>query len=402
MGRKGLFQFIATAILLIGVTGLGAGCATIEDFLATPTPVPTATPIPIPTAAPVRLLENEGVAAIDARGFDIAERRVIDVYNKVSPSVVNITTQVLRQGFFFQVVPQEGAGSGFVLDTDGHILTNYHVVEKAQNVEVGFEGDQVYPAQVVGVDPRNDIAVLQIDAPADRLTPVELGTSSNLQVGQRAIAIGNPFGQFSRTLTTGVISALDRTLEGPDSRPISGVIQSDAAINRGNSGGPLLNSSGQVIGMNTAIFSPSGTSAGVGFSIPVDTIRRVLPDLLSLGRYRHPYLGIRYGYAITAGLAQSLQLPVEKGILLVQLYDNSPLKQANVQGAQREVVVGNRRMFVGGDILTAVDGNEISDFESLQILLESQYRVGDTVTVSLLRDGQRFDVSVELAEEPSA
>jgi S1-C subfamily serine protease len=391
-------------ILFVVATLSLAGCVGLESFLApTPTPLPPPTPTPFPTPAPVTpaaLALPDQVPAIDEAGLDFAERRVIDVYNRVAPSVVTITTKILRRGFFFEVIPEEGAGSGFVLDKQGHILTNFHVVEGAQNIEVTFEGDLVFTAEVVGLDPRNDVAVLQIDAPADLLTPVELGSSSSLQVGQRAIAIGNPFGQFSRTLTTGVISALDRTLEGQDGRLISGVIQTDAAINRGNSGGPLLDSSGRVIGINTAIFSPSGTSSGVGFAVPVDTIKRVLPDLLTLGRYRHPYLGIRYAYRISPGLADALDLPVKKGLLLVQLYDGSPLDKMKVRGAQREAILGNQRVYIGGDILVAVDGHEITSMDELQMLLESNYRVGDTVTVDLIRDGQQFSVNVTLDEEP--
>ncbi|MBN1991078.1 MAG: trypsin-like peptidase domain-containing protein [Anaerolineae bacterium] len=228
-------------------------------------------------------------ALIDAAGLDFAEKRVIEVYQRVSPSVVNITTQVLRRDFFFEAIPAEGAGSGFVLDKEGHILTNYHVIQGAQRIEVTFFDETTVPARVAGTDSRNDLAVLEVNAPAELLVPVELGQSNNLQVGQRAIAIGNPFGQFGGTLTTGVISALDRTMQSPDGREVSGIIQTDAAINRGNSGGPLLDSAGRVIGINTAIFSPGGTNAGVGFAVPVGTIRRVIPDLLTLGRYRHPW-----------------------------------------------------------------------------------------------------------------
>jgi S1-C subfamily serine protease len=198
----------------------------------------------------------------------------------------------------------------------------------------------------------------------------------------------------------GVVSALDRSLEGQDGRQITGVIQTDAAINRGNSGGPLLDSTGRVIGMNTAIFSPSGASAGVGFAVPVDTIRRVLPDLLTLGRYRHPWLGLRYAYRLSPGFAEVLDLPVEKGLLLVELYPDSPLAAHGVRGAQREVIVGNQRIFVGGDILTALDGQEVLSLEELEILLETKYQVGDTVKVSLLQDGQEKNISVELTEEP--
>lgn len=343
---------------------------------------------------------SDDAAAIDALGRDFAERRVMDVYEHAAPAVINVTTQVLRRGFFFDVIPQEGAGSGFVIDEDGHILTNYHVIEGAQHIEVSFSDDTVLEAEVVGVDPRNDIAVLRVDAPEGLLTPLELGTSNNLQVGQRAIAIGNPFGQFGRTLTTGVISALDRNLRGPQDREIGGIIQTDAAINRGNSGGPLLDSSGRVIGMNTAIFSPSGTNSGVGFAVPVDTINRVLPDLLSIGRYRHPWLGVRYAYAISERLQDLLELPVAEGVLLVQVWSNSPLAAANVRGAQQEMIVGNRRLLIGGDILTEINDTKITSLNQLAHLLETEYRVGDEITATVWRGGERFRLRLTLAEEP--
>lgn len=364
---------------------------------APPAPLPvTPAPTPIPTGTPAL---NQ-VALIDALGLDFAEKRVIDVYRRVSPAVVNVTTQVLRRGFFFEITPVEGAGSGFVLDKQGHILTNFHVIEGARLIEVTFIDETTLPAQIVGVDPRNDIAVLKVDAPAELLTPVELGDSANLQVGQRAIVIGNPFGQFGGTLTTGVISALDRTLQSRDGREISGIIQTDAAINSGNSGGPMLDSAGRVIGINTAIFSPSGANAGVGFAVPVDTARRVLPDLLTLGRYRHPWLGVRYAYRITPGLADLLDLPVQKGLLLVELSRGGPLAKVGAQGAQQEAILGNQRVFVGGDILTAIDGQEVASLEELYNLLETNYKVGDTVKVELLRQGQEATVTAELAEEP--
>jgi S1-C subfamily serine protease len=316
----------------------------------------------------------------------------------VSPSVVNVTTRVLRRSFFFDVIPEEGAGSGFVLDKEGRVLTNYHVIENAQDVEVILD-DITFPAEVIGVDPGNDIAVLQVDAPPELLVPVALGRSEDLRVGQRAIVIGNPFGQFGRTLTTGVISALNRTLESPNGRAISGIVQTDAAINQGNSGGPLLDSSGRVIGMNSAIFSPSGTNAGVGFAIPVDTIRRVLPEVIELGRYRHPSLGIRYVYPVTPGLADTLDLPVSEGLLLVQFYRGSPLDDVGIRAAQQEVIVGMQRVYVGGDILTAVDGQPVASLEALQIYLEETHRVGDTVTVTLRRGDETIEVEVGLVEE---
>ncbi len=355
-------------------------------------PIAAATPILAPTP-------TEDAAYIDAAGLDIAERRVINVYQHVSPSVVSITTQVMRQSFFFEEVPEEGAGSGFVLDTEGHILTNFHVVQGAQDIEVSFSDQTVLHADVVGVDPRNDIAVVKVNAGQELLTPVVLGDSANLKVGQRAIAIGNPFGQFGRTLTTGVISALDRTLQGSDGRTITGIIQTDAAINHGNSGGPLLDSSGRVIGITTAIVSPSGTSAGVGFAVPVDMVKRLLPDLLTLGRYRHPSLGITYAYGITPRLAQLLKLPVKKGLLLVQLDSGGPLDQAGVQGAQRETIIGNQRAYIGGDILLAVDGNETTTMDNLDTWLEDHHKVGDEVTVSVLHDGETRNITVQLAEQ---
>lgn len=394
MARLRLWLGALCAALILG------GCTQTGAFVlvATPTPLPAPTWTPTPLPPPPDTAPR--AAEVDAQGLDIAERRVIDAYNRVAPSVVNVTTQVLRRGFFFDIIPEEGAGSGFVLDSDGHILTNFHVIDGARQIEVTLDNEQTFPAQVVGMDPRFDLAVLKVDAPAEILHPVALGNSATLQVGQRAIAIGNPFGQFSRTLTTGVISALDRTLEGQDGRPISGVIQTDAAINRGNSGGPLLDSSGQVIGINTAIFSPSGTNAGVGFAVPVDTIKRVLPELMELGRYRHPYLGIRYAYAVSPGLAESLSLPVEHGLLLVQLDRGSPLESAGVLGAQQEAILGNRRVYIGGDILVSVDDTPILTLDQLQ-LWQAEHEIGDRVTVALIRNGQPYEVVVALTEEPA-
>lgn len=369
----------------------------VRLVIGTPTPPPASLPS-TPTTAPAAFAAQ--AALIDAAGLDFFERRVINVYESVAPSVVSITTRVLRRDFFFNVVPEEGAGSGFVLDQEGHILTNYHVIEGAEAIEVTF-GDQVTAAAtIVGVDPRNDVAVLKVTLAPDLLQPVVLGSSADLRVGQWAIAIGNPFGQFGRTLTTGVISALGRTIEGPDNRTITGIIQTDAAINKGNSGGPLLDSSGRVIGITSAIFSPTGTSAGVGFAVPVDTLKRILPDLLTLGRYRHPWLGIRYAYNVTPGLAEVLKLPAQDGLLLVQMYNGAPLEKAGIRGAQRQDIIGNERVYTGGDLLTAIDGQPVSSIAELETLLENRYRVGDVVMVSVIRDGRTLEVPVELAEEP--
>lgn len=390
----GLAPLVLSALLLNGC--FAQRSVLPQQASSTPQVIAVSTPTPAVNADAAAI-----TALIDAAGLDFAERRNIDVYERVAPSVVSITTQVLRQDFFFNVVPEEGSGSGFVLDKEGHILTNFHVVDGAERIEVAFGDQLTAPATVVGSDARNDVALLKVDVAPAALEPVVLGSAEDLQVGQWAIAIGNPFGQFGRTLTTGVISALGRSLQGPDGRTISGVIQTDAAINKGNSGGPLLDSSGRVIGINSAIFSPTGTSAGVGFAVPVDTIKRMLPDMLSLGRYRHPWLGVRYAYNITPGLAEVLKLPTSTGLLLVQIYSGSPLEGAGALSAQREEIIGNQRVYVGGDILIAVDGQAVGNLDQLEALLEKNYRVGDSTVLTLIREGQTLELTLELVEEPN-
>lgn len=397
--------------IVAATAGLVAGCAAQAPFrLATEAlrispPSATSTVELTPTAEPTALppLASNDLAEvplIDAAGLDFFERRIVRVYEEVAPAVVSITTRTLRRDFFFNVVPQEGAGSGFVIDREGHILTNYHVIQGVEFIEVSFGEQVAAPAVVVGIDPRNDVAVLKVEVDPELLHPVTLGSSHDLRVGQWAIAIGNPFGQFGRTLTTGVISALNRTIEGPDNRTITGIIQTDAAINKGNSGGPLLDSSGRVIGITSAIFSPTGTSAGVGFAVPVDTLKRILPDLLTFGYYRRPWLGIRYAYNITPRLAEALRLPTQQGLLLVQLYDGSPIALAGVRGAQQQQIIGSQRVFTGGDILVALDGQPIASISDLDNLLENNYRAEDVVTLTLLREGNPLEVQVKLVEEP--
>ena len=397
--RRHILSF-GTALLLLAFTG---GCRWSEPGAETLTPAQLSVSgalLAQAGAGPAAPETSEATALIDAAGRDFAEARVIRAYQRVAPSVVSITTQVVRYSFF-DVYTQEGTGSGFVLDEQGHILTNYHVIEGAERVEVGFGDEAGVAARLVGTDPRNDLAVLKVEVEPELLHPVELGDSDALQVGQRAIAIGNPFGEFSRTLTTGVISALGRSLASPDGLEMSGIVQTDASINRGNSGGPLLDSSGRVIGVSTAIFSPSGTSAGVGFAIPVNTVKRVLPDLLELGRYRHPWLGIgpNSAYSIVPRLAELLGLSVDSGLLLVNV--QGPLAEASVRGADRQLIIGNSLIYAGGDILTRVDDQPVEDYNSLQVYLETHYRVGDTVRVTILRGNQRRDLRLTLAEDPS-
>lgn len=408
----------ALLIVVAMVTFAGLGCNSVNNAVSTLI-APQATEAsaaetalaetPAVTPASLAILAESSDTAIltdaaltqliDAAGLDFAERRNIDVYERVSPSVVNINTQVMVRTYF-NVVPEEGSGSGFVLDTDGHILTNYHVIENATQIEVSFGDETQTSATVVGTDERNDLAVIKVDPTVTTLQPVTLGDSGDLRVGQWAIAIGNPFGQFDRTLTTGVISALNRTLDSDTGQTITGVIQTDAAINRGNSGGPLLDSSGRVIGINTAIYSTSGTSAGVGFAVPVDTIKRVVPDLLTLGYYRHPWLGVQSGYALTPSLSQALGVSTSEGVLIVQMQEGSPLAQAGALGAQRQAFLGNQRVYLGGDILVAVNGWQVDDLGDLDAYLDDNYQIGDQVLVSLVRDGSAMELMVTLGEEP--
>jgi len=361
------------------------------------TPAPTPEPqveIVVATPTPGLLPEYESADAVEARR--------IALYKRVAPAVVNITTQVLRSDFFWGAVPEEGSGSGFVWDTAGHIVTNYHVIEGANEIAVSFGGDVTSPAQVVGSDPINDLAVLDVDAIPEGVQPLELGASADLQVGQTAIAIGNPFGQFERTMTVGIISALNRTLE-TENTVLRGVIQTDAAINRGNSGGPLLDLRGRLIGVNTAIFSPTGTSAGVGLAIPVDKVRRVVPVLIEKGHFPHPWLGIEeLGYEISPALAQALDLPVDHGLLIARLYRNSPADKAGLRSAQRETIFRNRRYLVGGDILTAVDSKAVASWEDLSAYLDEQSDVGQRITLTLLRDGKELTLTATLQVMPES
>jgi len=388
-------------ILFILLAGLALVIAALACSLPSLLVAPPLTPSPTPTPQVIILVATPTPGPVPDTA-DAVEARRIAVYRRAAPAVVNITTQVLRTSFFWGAVPEEGSGSGFLWDSQGHIVTNYHVVEGAQRIEVSFGGDATLPAEVVGTDPINDLAVVKVDQVPEGVQPLEVGASASLQVGQTAIAIGNPFGQFQRTMTVGIISALDRTIE-TENTVLRGVIQTDAAINRGNSGGPLLDSSGRLIGVNTAIYSPTGTSAGVGLAIPVDKVRRVVPVLISHGRYPHPWLGVEgLGYEITPALARVLDLPVERGLLVAQLYRNSPAARAGLRSAQREVIVGNRRYLIGGDVITAVDGRPMATWENLSAYLEEQTEVGQTITLTVIREGQELTLQATLQDTPES
>jgi len=327
--------------------------------------------------------------------LDPTEAENVRIYKEASPAVANIVTRMVQYDFFFNAVPVEGAGSGFVIDTAGHILTNYHVVEGAQTIEVTLGDQSRYKAKYIGADTRNDIALIQISPGSRKLTPLPLGDSRNLLVGQRVLAIGNPFG-FQSTLTTGVVSSLGRTVQTSDTTYIDEAIQTDAAINRGNSGGPLLNSHGEVIGINSAIYAPTGTTAGIGFAIPINTARRVANDLITQGRVRRATLGAE-GRAIWPGLADALSIPVEHGILIERVTPGGPAAQAGIRGGTRTVMAGLQQLTVGGDVLIAIDGKDIESQMDLNLLL-NRAAPGDEITLTIIRDGKKMDVRVKLGQ----
>src|SRR4029077_7373805 len=294
---------------------------------------------------PVTVDALRAPAAASEKGLDQTETENINIYKQASPAVANIVTRTVEYDFFFNPVPVEGAGSGFLIDTDGHILTNYHVVQGAQTIEVTLGDQSRFKAKVIGGDSRNDIALVKIDPKGRKLMPLQLGDSRNLLVGQRVLAIGNPFG-FQSTLTTGIVSSLGRTVQTSESTFIDEAIQTDAAINRGNSGGPLLNSHGEVIGINSAIYSPSGTAAGIGFAIPIGTARRVAEDLITKGRVIRASLGIE-GRTLWPGLAEALNLPVQQGLLVEQVSPGGPAAKAGVRGGNKAVLAGMRELKIG-------------------------------------------------------
>jgi S1-C subfamily serine protease len=330
------------------------------------------------------------------------EAQVEGVYELAGPAVVNITNRSYAYDFFMRPIPQEGSGSGFVYDTEGHIVTNYHVIENAEDLSVTLADGEVSPAEIVGVDPSNDLAVIRIEA-NDLPQPIAPGDSDGLRVGQFVVAIGNPFG-LERTLTVGGVSSLGRVIQSPDGRFIGEAIQTDAAINPGNSGGPLLDLQGRVIGVNTAILSPSRASAGIGFAVPVNTVRRVVPQLIAQGRYPHPWLGVQL-LPLTLKRAHAfrqagVEVPAEEGLLLIEVGRGSPADKAGIQGGDQFVRLGNARIPLGGDIITAINGEPVTDSQELTVYLETQTQVGDIVEVTILRDGEEQNVQVTLAERP--
>jgi S1-C subfamily serine protease len=339
--------------------------------------------------SPLELTEAHAAPAYDAE-----EQNNIAIYKKVLPSVVNITSTTLVFDFFYGTVPQQGQGSGFILDKSGHILTNLHVVDGAnRGIEVMLSNKRRYPARVVGTDKVHDLALLQIDAP--ELQAVTLADSSQLNVGQKVYAIGNPFG-LSGTMTRGIISSI-RSIRNQDGAPIEDAIQTDAAINPGNSGGPLLNSSGEVIGINTMIASNGADqSSGIGFAIPINTAKAVLADLIRYGKVKRPSLGI-VSYAIGPDLASQMGLAADSGVLIQRVVPGGAAERAGLHGGNEQAYVGNTPIVLGGDLIVTVDGHEITDPEDISAIMD-KHQAGDTVSVTIVRGKKQMTVKLVLGE----
>jgi S1-C subfamily serine protease len=347
-----------------------------------------------PAGAPwvTRPTHVELTQAAGPANYDSEEQNNIAVYKKALPSVVNITSTAVAYDFFYGAVPQQGMGSGFVIDTEGHILTNFHVVQGARQLEVTTSDKKKYKAEIIGTDPVHDLAVIQI--PNKSVPQAEIGDSKSLTVGLKVYAIGNPFG-LSGTMTRGIISSI-RSLKGQRGY-IDEAIQTDAAINPGNSGGPLLNARGQVIGINTMILTGGvEQSAGIGFAIPISTAKAVLDDLVHLGRVRRPEIGVRT-FPIGPELANQLGLPADSGLLIVEVVPGSAADKAGLRAGTERAYVGNYPIMLGGDFLVAIEGQPIEDQQDLSHMMQN-HRSGDSVTLTVYRGKKRIDVKVVLGE----
>ena len=348
---------------------------------------------------------NSAIAEITDPSVATEEKNNSEVYKAMSPGVVNITSTDLVQDWF-SPYPQEqqGSGSGSIIDKEGNILTNYHVVQGqkggyAQDLTVSLANGKSYKAKAVGADPDSDLAIIKINAPRESLNVVPLGTSNDLFVGKKVLAIGNPFG-LDRTLTTGVVSGLSRPLHSEiTGRLIEGVVQTDASINPGNSGGPLLDSRGRIIGINTMIYSPSGGSVGIGFAIPVDTAKRIIPDIIQYGYARKPSLGITPPLQITENIANQLHLPVEAGLMVSQVYEGGAANKAGIQGGNQPVRYRRQTFYLGGDIIVAIDGKPVHSYDDLDSVINKK-NISDKVKVEVMRGQKRLTFDITLTERP--
>ena len=379
---------LVLAALLGGGAAVGIGAAVDSDDDGGTTVLTTATA----ASSSARL------AVGDEYGKSVQE-----IYTQAGPGVVQVTsTSAAGNDPFFGPQPRESLGSGFVIDRSGRIVTNYHVIDGAQEIEVNFSGDDRVPAKVVGSDPSTDLAVLEIDAQARALTPLPLGNSDAVRVGDSVVAIGNPFG-LERTVTAGIISALQREITAPNGYTIDKVIQTDAPINQGNSGGPLLSARGAVIGVNSQIEgSVTGGNVGIGFAVPINTVREVVSQIIEDGSVEHAYLGVRM-QAIDENLAETFRMSVESGVLIVDVVDGSPADDAGLQGGDQQVIVGGTSYVLGGDIVTGADGESVAGPDDLRTLIMEK-KPGDAMTLEIHR-GDRGEtqrtVSVTLGRQPA-
>jgi putative serine protease PepD len=364
---RGVFRLLALGLALV----LGAYWAGSRWGQRQPQNV-GAVPVSFPEPKPGELLGDEAI--------------YVKIYSQAAPAIANIVTRTLEYDVFMEPVPVEGAGSGFVIDPRGYILTNFHVVQGAQNISVTLGDRSHYDAKFIGADERNDIALVKIDPKDRKLPALTMGDSDSLQVGQLVLAIGNP--------TTGVVSALGRTVQTGQTTVIDGAIQTDAAINQGNSGGPLLNSHGEVIGINSAIYTPSGTTAGIGFAIPISTARQIAQDLITEGRVRRASMGVE-ARVLTPPVAEALHLPVSEGLLIERVTPGGPAANAGLRGGDRQAILGLRRILLGGDVLTGIDGRPITGQMDLNLALNRK-RPGDAIKVEYYRGGQKMEAQVTL------
>ena len=408
---------LQTLIILVALAA--AACGTQDD--ATDSPAVSATQTPeaqaVAVSAPAASVSPQAALpqtdapapqqALSAGDIVAAHEEVLaDLYERSLPSIVHIRVAHHIDGTLpsqFQQSPdfRRGSGSGFVWDTQGHIVTNYHVVEDAATVTVFFADDTEVEAEVIGRDPDSDLAVLKVDLPAEKLHPLPLGSSEDLRVGQFAIALGNPFGQ-DFTMTTGIISGLGRTISGGASPyTIPKVVQTDAPINPGNSGGPLVDREGRVVGINTQILSRTGSSSGVGLSVPIDLAKRIIPSLIEDGAYTYPWLGVR-AMSVRGELADALDLPTEtRGVLIIDAVEEGPAATAGLLGSDDTVEVDGFEYSTGGDVVIAVDGTPVREMEDLVVHLIEKTRPGDTISLTVLRDGERHRLDVVLGSRPT-
>jgi S1-C subfamily serine protease len=341
----------------------------------------------------------QAIPAQDSVSFAAGEAENIRIYERYNRAVVNITTEKLLYSWFFDPVPQEGGtGSGSIIDKRGYVLTNHHVVEGAYKVYIALADGSRHEGEVIGSDPENDLAVIKFDPGDLDLVTIPLGTSQGLKVGQKVLAIGNPFA-FERTLTTGIISGLGRPVRGSSNYVIQDMIQTDASINPGNSGGPLLNSRGEMIGVNTMIYTPTGGSVGIGFASPIDTARRVLPDLIEYGIVRRGWIDI-VPVQLEPSIVRYARLPVEKGVLVSRVMDKGNAAAAGIKGGTERVRYGRNFIYLGGDIITAIGDYAVESISDFFGALEST-KPGQVVDVTVLRNGRERSLEIELSERPA-